>query len=224
MTDKPTYEELERRVKKLNREVTTSKSSESEELSHLRFLEIMDKIDQVIRGSDDIDEMMRDVLETVLAIFQCDRVWLMYPCDPEADFWSVPMECTRPEYPGAFALNQDIPMTSEMVESFKAVLKSKGSLVFHPEHGLPLPDSAKQFSIQSSINSALHPKVGKPWMWGLSQCSHARQWTEAEIGIFQEIGRRISDSLSILLMFRNLKESEEKYRHLSEGTFLHDPL
>jgi PAS domain S-box-containing protein len=217
MTDKPTYEELEQRVKELNREVKTYKNSELEGLSHLRFLEIMDKIDQVIRGSDDIDEIMRDVLETVLTIFQCDRVWLLYPCDPEAAFWRVPMECTRPEYPGAFELNQDIPMTSEMVESFKAVLKSKDPLVFHPEHGLSLPDSAKQFSIQSSINNALYPKVGRPWMWGLSQCSHARQWTEEETSIFQEIGRRLSDSLSILLTLRNLRESEGKYRLLAEN-------
>lgn len=175
MTQKPTYEELEQRIKELNREIAIHKRTESERLSHLPLPEIMDKIDQVIRGSDDIGKIMRDVLETVLTIFQCDRVWLMYPCDPEADFWRVPMEFTRPEYPGVFALNQDIPMTSEMIESFKAVLKSKGPLVFHPEHGLPLPDSAQQFSIQSSINSALYPKVDKPWMWGLSQCSHARQ-------------------------------------------------
>ena len=103
-------------------------------------------------------------------------------------------------------------MTSEMVESFKAVLKSKDPLVFHPENGLPLPDSAKQFSIQSSLNSALYPKVGKPWMWGLSQCSHARRWTETEISTFQEIGRRISDSLSSLLTLRNLRESEKRFR------------
>jgi PAS domain S-box-containing protein len=217
MTQKPTYEELEQRIKELNREIATHKRTESERLSHLRLLEIMDKIDQVIRGADDIRKIMSDVLETVLTIFQCDRVWLIYPCDPEADFWRVPMECTRPEYPGAFVLNQDIPMTSEMVESFKAVLKSKDPLVFHPEHGLPLPDSSKQFSIQSSIASALYPRVDKPWMWGLSQCSHARQWTEAEISIFQEIGRRISDSLSILLTFRNLKESEEKYRSMMDS-------
>ena len=217
MTQKPTYEELEQRIKELNREITTHKRPELERLAHLSFLKIMDKIDQVIRGTDDFGTIMRDIFETVLTIFQCDRVWLMYPCDPEADFWRVPMECARPEYPGAFALNQDMPMTSEMVESLNAVLKSKGPLVFHPEHGLPLPDSAKRFSIQSSINSALYPKVGKPWMWGLSQCSHPRQWTEAEISIFQETGRRISDSLSILLTLRNLKDSEEKYRSMVES-------
>ena len=96
MTQKPTYEELEQRIKELNREISTHKRTELERLSHLGFLEIMDKIDQVIRGSDDIGKIMRDVLETVLTIFQCDRVWLMYPCDPEADSWRVPMECTRP--------------------------------------------------------------------------------------------------------------------------------
>ena len=54
--------------------------------------------------------MMSDVLDVVLSIFDCDRAFLLYPCDPEAAAWQVPMERTRPEYPGALALGLDMPM------------------------------------------------------------------------------------------------------------------
>ena len=50
MGKKPTYEELEQRIKELYREITTLKGTDSERLSHFRFLEIMDKIDQAIQA------------------------------------------------------------------------------------------------------------------------------------------------------------------------------
>ena len=53
---------------------------------------------------------MSDVLDEMLSIFDCDRAWLVYPCDPEAASWRVQMEHTRPDFPGAFALGVDLPV------------------------------------------------------------------------------------------------------------------
>jgi PAS domain S-box-containing protein len=47
-------------------------------------------------------------------------------------------------------------------------------------------------------------------MFGLHQCSYPRDWAAQEERLFQEIGRRLSDALTSLLMFRNLRESEER--------------
>ncbi len=47
-------------------------------------------------------------------------------------------------------------------------------------------------------------------MFGLSQCSYPRVWTPQEERLFQEIGRRLEDALTTLLMFRNLQESEAR--------------
>ena len=47
-------------------------------------------------------------------------------------------------------------------------------------------------------------------MFGLHQCSYPRVWTPQEERLFQEIGRRLEDELTSLLMFRNLGESERK--------------
>ena len=64
--------------------------------------------------------MMSDVLDAVLSIFECDRAWLVYPCDPEAVSWRAVMEHTRTDFPGAFALGVDLPMDLEVSEVFKA--------------------------------------------------------------------------------------------------------
>ena len=47
-------------------------------------------------------------------------------------------------------------------------------------------------------------------MFGLHQCSYPRVWTPQEERLFQEIGRRLEDALTSLLMLRNLRESERK--------------
>ena len=88
------------------------RTAQEERQAHLWFLESIDSVNRAIQGTNDLEQMMRDVLDAVLSIFNCDRAWLVYPCDPEAASWQVPMERTRPEFPGAFALGTDLPMDS----------------------------------------------------------------------------------------------------------------
>jgi signal transduction histidine kinase len=79
-----------------------------------------------------------------------------------------------------------------------------------PESGHALPSAAaERFSIKSQIAMAVHPKVDKPYMFGLHQCSHPRVWTAQEKRLFQEIGRRLADALDTLLMFRDLRKAHQ---------------
>src|SRR5260370_11506180 len=47
-------------------------------------------------------------------------------------------------------------------------------------------------------------------MFGLGQCSYPRMWAPQEERRFQEIGRRLEDALTSLLLFRTLGESERR--------------
>jgi PAS domain S-box-containing protein len=187
------------------------KRAEEERQAHLWFLERMDQVNRAIQGTNDLEQMMSDVLEAVLSIFNCDRSWLVYPCDPEATSWKVPMEHARPEYPGAFALGGNRSVDPDIAKVFQIVRASRipVRLGFGSEHSLPAA-TAKQFSIQSMIAMAIYPKGDEPYMLGLHQCSYPRAWTPGEERLFQEIGRRLEDALTSVLMFRNLGESERK--------------
>jgi PAS domain S-box-containing protein len=72
------------------------------------------------------------------------------------------------------------------------------------------PEVEKRFRIQSQISMAIHPKGDRPYVFGLHQCSRPRVWTPQEERLFQEIGRRLADALTSLLMFRNLRQSEAR--------------
>jgi PAS domain S-box-containing protein len=191
-------------------DVTERKRAEKEHRAQLWFLESMDAIDRAIQGTSDLEQMMGDVLDVALVTFRCDRAWLVYPCDPEADSHQVRMERTRPEYIGAFRPGLDIPNEPGTASVFRSVLASSGPVRFDPESDHALPSSAERFGIKSAIVMAVHPKVDKPYIFGLHQCSRPRVWTPHEERLFHEIGRRLADALDTLLMFRNLRESQRK--------------
>ena len=192
-------------------DVTERKHAEKEHRAQLWFLESMDAIDRAIQGTSDLEQMMGDVLDAVLKIFRCDRAWLLYPCDPEADSLRVPAERTRPEYAGALGAGVDIPNEPEVADVSRSLLAADGPVRFDPESGHALPaELAERFDFKSIIAMAVHPKVDKPYAFGLHQCSRPRVWTPHEERLFHEIGRRLADALDTLLMFRNLRESQRK--------------
>ncbi|MBK8900496.1 MAG: PAS domain S-box protein [Anaerolineaceae bacterium] len=192
-------------------EITKRKQAEAEHQVHFWFLESLDKVNRAIQGTNDLEQMMINVLDTLLTIFGCDRAFLVYPCDPEAATWQAMMERTRPDYPGVIPVGAKLPMDPFGTEVFRALRATNGPVQFGPESAHQVPAvMTEAFSIQSFIAMALYPKVGQPWSFGLHQCTHPRVWKPEEERLLREIGRRVADSLTSLLSYQNLRESERR--------------
>src|SRR5581483_10934403 len=191
-------------------------SGNASEQAPLWFFENLDHTnraikDTVVQGSTSPEDMLSVVLDTVLSIFQCDRAWLVYPCDPEAPKWSVPMERTRPDFSGALDLGLTLPLDQELVQGFRAVRQSAAPVRFGPGGDEPLAAQfAQQFGVQSQMAMAIYPKIEQPYMFGLHQCSQPRVWSANEVRLFQEIGRRLADALTTVLAHRAVRDSERK--------------
>ncbi|MFN2425120.1 MAG: PAS domain S-box protein, partial [Candidatus Binatia bacterium] len=200
------------------RDITDRNLAEQERLKHLRFLESMERVDEAIRCAADIESMMEAVLDTVLSLFECDRAWLLYPCDPESPAWSVMMEQSRPEYPGALAHGGRVPSTEESSRVFRQALESSEPSDLYEDSAGPIPvDTMKRFSIRSQLVLAIHPGRGSPWLFGLHQCSRPRIWSAQDKSLLKEIGRRVADALRSLLLLKDLQVGEERYRSLVES-------
>ena len=183
---------------------------------HFELLEALDKINQVIAQSDSLETMLQKVLEKVLDILNCDRSWLLYPCDPNSLSWSVPMERNRPHWPGAGKLD-NLPMTPEVSEVIDVMSQAESSVVFDETNECFRKSKYRaQFSIDSQLLICLRPKIGKPWILGFHHCETNSQISQRDIKIFEAISKRISDSLSTLLSLKQLTESEERFRTLVE--------
>jgi PAS domain S-box-containing protein len=192
-------------------DVTQRKHLEEERRAQLWFFENMDGINRALQGTSDLEQMLGAVLDVVVAIFNCDRAWLSYPCDPEVDSHRVVFERTQPQYAGAFGLGAELPNDAEAAAVDRAVLSSSGPVRFDPESGRPVPSApAELFGVRSMIAMAVYPKMDKPYIFGLHQCSYTRSWTPSEERLFQAIGQRLADALNTLLVFRDLRESERK--------------
>ena len=195
----------------IGRDITERRVAEEERNANLRFFECMDRVNRAIQGPDDLERMMSDVLDVVLSVFGCDRAYLLFPCDPGAKRWWIPMERTRPEYPGVNGLGVKIPMDPGVAESLRRLLAAKGPVRFGPGTDNPLPtEIAEQYGIKCFMAMAIYPKVDKPWQFGIHQCSHVRRWTVEEERLFEAIGRRLADGISILVSHRELKDNLAK--------------
>ena len=200
-------------------DITERRRAEQERQARRWASESMDRVNRAIQGTHDLEQMMSDVLDAALSIFDCDRAWLVYPCDPEALSHGLKMQRTRPEFPGLYGVGVDVPVDAEMAGVLRTVRASNGPVQFGPGSHHPLPAKmAERLGVQSRIVMALYPKGDQPYMFGLSQCSHPRIWTPQEERVFQEIGRRLADALTSLSMFRSLRESEKRYRYIFEST------
>ena len=192
-------------------DLTERKRAEDERRAHVWFLESMDRLNRAMQGTNDLEQMMSDVLLATLDIFACDRAWLIYPCDPDAPSWHAVMEHTRPQFPGAFALQAELPVDRDVAAAFAAARAAPGAVLFGPDYDLKIPAlAADRFAVRSQIAMAIDAKADKPYLFGLHQCSRARVWTAEEQRLFQEIGRRLSDAISALSILRSLRDSERK--------------
>ncbi|AFI84927.1 bifunctional diguanylate cyclase/phosphodiesterase [Methylophaga nitratireducenticrescens] len=198
-------------------DITELKRVEQENQVHLHFLECLDQVNRAIQGTNDLEQMMSDVLAAILLCFECDRAWLLYPCDPTSATWHIPMEQTHPDFPGGLAAGVDFSMTKEAAVGLEAYLSSKQPVTLIPDLDCAdTPEFFKEHQIRSIIGTAIYPKTGKPWVFGLHQCSYGRVWTDNEKRLFSEIGHRLSDGLTSLLIYREQRESDERFRQAFE--------
>ena len=178
---------------------------------HLWFLERLDLVNRAIQKTTDLDQMMREVLDTTIGIFAGDRSWLAYPGDPDGAAWRVSMERTRTACPGAPAPGQILPVDPYTALMLHVLAGAGRAVTFGPgcEHCVP-ELLAKEYSVRTFIAVALYPKSGVPWVFGLHHCAGPRDWTQRELRLFEEIGPRLAGALASLSAYRSLRERERQ--------------
>ncbi len=184
----------------------------------LRLLDVLDRVTQVSLASENMDDAMRGLLDLILEVFNADRAWFLYPCDPVAPSWKVPLERTRPEWPGLLTQGVDIPMDSVMSAIFSELLGAKGTIQYGSNTDYPVPPLvAEQFSVKSQLMVALRPKIGNPWVFGLHHCEREVIHDQDDLQLFASLAHRISETLSVFISTRQLRESEERWKFALEG-------
>jgi len=202
----------------LSMNITEQKQSERQRQEHLWYLENIEKIDHTIRQTNNLEMMTRNVIEIVFSIFNCDRAALVFPCDPNTETMSVIAEIARPEYPKIAPDEKavNISVTDQSKDILETILNSEAPIIFDPLTGRKNESYFNNVKFKSAMTISIHPRLGKPWMLFLYQCSRERIWTQDEKSLFRDIGNRISDALSNMLFYQDLSDSEVRFRLLIE--------
>lgn len=187
----------------VGRDITQLKRAEAQHAAHLSFLQSLDRISRAMQGIQDVERLLRDVLDATLDIFSCDRAWLVHPCDAQFTTWRPDMERAR-SLPAVLAPGADAAGGEDLLAVFTAAGASG-----EPVQVLPA-SMGDRYGILSQMVMALHPEADHPYLFCLHRCSQARRWTEDEQRLFREIGRRLGDALSSLLAIAKLRDSERR--------------
>lgn len=194
------------------RDITGKKRIEEEIKRSQKYFESLDRVNKVLAGSTNLYETLQKAVEEMLDIFRSDRVFLMYPCDPDAPTFKVPVEATRPEYPGVLAVGAEGPMNKDTSSLIRKLVKSKGPLIHHFSQ-----KSSGKFKVRSHLAVTLKPARDKAWILGMHQCSHERVWNPDEIKLFADMGERISSTLGSLVLLNQLEKDIDEREKAEEA-------
>ncbi|MFO0792611.1 MAG: PAS domain S-box protein [Candidatus Brocadiaceae bacterium] len=197
------------------------KHAEQIRVTNLHYFESMNKISTVISQTMDISLMVKNVVDTIRTIFKCDHVFMSYPCAPAVRSMVLQFES---EGDGSHISHNELAKFPEAMgdvrEDIQVLLNSKEPLIFNITENV---DNAYieflkgMLSVQSLMMIAVHPSIGNPWMLGLLQCDHVREWTDDEKRLCRDISYKVADALTNMLLYRDLQLSEDKQRTLLEN-------
>jgi two-component system repressor protein LuxO len=184
---------------------------------YVYHLESLAALGKATSDTQNVAQMMDNAMKVTLSVFKCDRAWLIYPADLNALSCHIPIEATIPEYPGI--KNAEIPMNA-IAKVMKDILSATVPIAVGPKYKHKVPSMiAEQFSVQSMLCFAIYPKIGKPWLFELHQCSYARVWTNNELNLFREFGQHISVGLGLSISFEEFQKLQKNEKRLSRGHY-----
>jgi PAS domain S-box-containing protein len=186
------------------RNITRRKQAEAQRSAHLWYLQCMDRISRALQSSHELEAMLRNVLDESLDVFSCDRAWLLHPSDASLTVWRTDMERARPPLAATFTPGAGSAVDDDISATFSAARASDD-----PVQVLP-GTMGDRYGIRSQMAMALHPEEDAPYLICLHQCARPRAWTDDEQRLFSEVGRRLADAVSRLVLIRNLRDSERR--------------
>ncbi|VAW89303.1 diguanylate cyclase/phosphodiesterase (GGDEF & EAL domains) with PAS/PAC sensor(s) [hydrothermal vent metagenome] len=183
---------------------------------NIDLIDSLQRLSDVSNSSSNIEEMMNNSLDELLSIFECDRAWLLHPCDPNAACFDVKMEKARPQWPGACAENSSTAITPVHQQAFEQFLATTGPTIIDTRQDIFAREALEVYSTKTQLSIVIKTRMGKPWLLGLHHCEDHHDFSDDEVMIFNELANRLAESLNGMLALQTARRSEERYRILVE--------
>jgi diguanylate cyclase (GGDEF)-like protein/PAS domain S-box-containing protein len=201
-------------------DVTHTKQTEAQNLLLINYLEKLDQVNRAIQSNPSLNDMVIEVLNTLLSVFQCEQAVLVYPCDPNTEIMEHLFTVADPALSKNYQpIRENISASFHAKDAYSLLLEANTVLSGTPRHHemkeepfLPFPLEAQTF-----MATAIKPKLGQAWMLAVHQCTEKREWQADEKQLLDEIGTRLSEVLVSLIAKRDLASSEERFRQMADS-------
>ena len=179
------------------------------------YIQSLEEIDSIIRNHDSTNELLVNIVNTIIKIFECNRCWIIHPCDPKASSWQAKIDISITTIAQKYETNIDHPMTSDMSNYFEKHLFSSEAIVSLNEKTLNVPGGAHFISKgRSQLSIAFKPNTGSGWIIAIEQCNFERIWDDLEQKLFKHISHRLNDALNNIFTRKDLITSKDNLNAL----------
>lgn len=194
-----------------SKQALSDADSAKEELqTNFEQLQQLNNVSAALEKVYDPDQRLQSGLDSILKLFDTDRVLLAFLAHPDASHFQIPLCATHPDYALPSAPGELITMMPAVSEAMKMALVVNSPLVFEPNHPFLLQEAVQKFSIHSMMIIALRPKHDMVWLFAVQQCSSDRLWTEKERKLFSLIAEKLADPLGNYIYHKELIHSQER--------------
>jgi PAS domain S-box-containing protein len=179
------------------------------------LLAALEPVNRILLSAPLAEPMFDRILGEMLALFDCDRAFLAYPCDPNASEFSILYEQSVPEFPGARGVT--FPVDATVIERFELALRQQGAVRNDPECNPIRTDRSplRDFGVRSMLFAAVRTELDKPWLLGIQHCREARIY-DMEVQLLSAIAARIGDALQTWRTQQAMLQAEQRFRLLVE--------
>lgn len=179
------------------------------------ILAALNKLAVVLTRDGDSRELMSNAVQVFREIFSVDRVWLIYPCDPNTPSCRVYYEDVRPNHPGLRTMDEKLDVTPGVADLFRDALAVDEPVIQIQGAGKTCDaDVLKRFSLCSRMSIALKMKNDRPWLLEMHQGDYRRQWTETERALFQYAAQRLCEAHDSSTLLNTIKRDIAKRQKL----------
>jgi PAS domain S-box-containing protein len=208
-------------VVSISQDITEVRRAGESVAKHMRYLEGMNQVSGAIETAQDVEKVLPSALARLLEVFDCDRALLIHLADADGGEHRVAFSAERlPESEAASAKAKpltSIPPESGFDEIARACKATDDPVVFGRER--PMPNAAfwkDELRVGYAKAISVRPQMGRSWILCLLRAPEASPWQGEDFSLFKDVSSRIAAALGAMLLHRDMRRSEEKYRTLFE--------
>ncbi|MDB4907595.1 MAG: Blue-light-activated protein [Gemmatimonadetes bacterium] len=192
------------------RDVTERHDAEETRKAIVAFLEGMDRVNRAIQGSNDLERMTHELLDTLRELFDADWTALFYPCAPDAERYRVTMLQAAQAGEAAAFRRVTLRATPDIAAMMGLACEADKPICLGPECDQPLPELGIAPGTTSLVVRAVHPKGETRWLLVMGFHRSTRGLSVQKARLFEESTRRLADGLAVLSTLQSLRDSESR--------------